>query len=430
MRRLASALVVLFGAVAALVACQGSSSTGVTPAPVATFPAIPPFAVSTTTPLPAPQNGISTVTLPSSSGFGGSVALPVANVPAGTTVTATYSSVVPTGIPTLANRRSVKDLPPHTTVLYACVTLSSAATTTSPPTFTLSADAQYLGALVKWFLAQLVGTTWNGSYAGPSVPSNGTVTFTGTAPLTFAAGVPQCFGVIVETPDQPNPATPTPSPVATASPTPTASPSGATPTPTPTPTASPVGATPTPTPTAGATATPTPTAVPTAVPTATPTATPPGATPTPTAGPTATPTPTAKPTATPTPTPAPTPTPTPTPAPTPTPTPSPTPVPGVLVAGPDPLSIFPGAANFGTISVHETGYAGAFSETDTCGTGSSAIATVTASSPHGPDASYTVTGINGGNCIATFKDGANNQQATVRINVTTNGWNINGRKRR
>jgi hypothetical protein len=94
----------------------------------------------------------------------------------------------------------------------------------------------------------------------------------------------------------------------------------------------------------------------------------------------------------------------------------------VLTAGPNPTDVYGLGASFAKpITVTETGYSGSFGEQDTC----SGIATVTTSNAHGPTSTYTVTGVAGGSCSATFAD-SNSQTANVNIVVTTNGIIING----
>ena len=479
LRRLALVPVLLFAVCAALVACGGNGPYTYAPVPSPTFPPVPAFSVTTTQPLPPSTNGISTLQLPTTQGFGGFVGIPIPSVPAGTTATVTYSSTVPNGLPPFSKARRVLDVTTaQTTVLYLCITLSNTESTSSPPTFTFTAPSQYLAATVKWFLGEFSNTTWN-VVAGPSFAGNTTVTFTATSDVTFPANQAVCFVVTVEVPSAPNPPTPTPSPTPSVTPvgqtpsptptttaTPTATPVGQTPSPTPTasptPSATPVAQTPSPTPTASPTPSstpvaqtpsPTPTPHPTATPVRTPTPTPhptatpvrtPSPTPHPTATPVRTPTPTPHPTATPVRTPTPTPhptatpvrtpsptphptatpvrTPSPTPHPTATPVPTPTPLPGVLTAGPNPTNVIgTGASNAKTITVTETGYTGTFGEQNTC----SGIATVSPSTGAGPTAQFTVTGVAAGSCQATFAD-TNSQQAIVNITVTTNGFVING----
>jgi len=154
----------------------------------------------------------------------------------------------------------------------------------------------------------------------------------------------------------------------------------------------------------------------------TPTQTPSGPTPTPGA-PTATPT-SGVATATPTASPAITPTPSPVPSgPTPTPSPGPT---GALNANPTSLSITgAGAAYAQNVLVQETGFSGAFHETDTC-SAATPIASMTGLGS-GPSSTVVVTGVNSGTCSATFTDGRGGI-ATVSIVVTTTSVIIQGSK--
>jgi hypothetical protein len=113
------------------------------------------------------------------------------------------------------------------------------------------------------------------------------------------------------------------------------------------------------------------------------------------------------------------------------PTPSATPVPGALNASPNPVAVNGlGANNATTITVSENPYPPPrqFGESDTCSPASGTLATITTSNPQGPSATYTVTGIKGGNCDATFRDGFG-QSTTVHIIVTAGGFSINGHQR-
>jgi hypothetical protein len=134
-----------------------------------------------------------------------------------------------------------------------------------------------------------------------------------------------------------------------------------------------------------------------------------------------TPTPTPSPTPTATPTASPTPTATPTASPTPTPTP--TPAPGAMSASPNTATINQAG---GTQDVHilESGYSGPFFETDNC----AGNATVSSSSAGGPDALYTVTGLNAVTCDAVFTDN-HGGSTSVHIVVTTSGFTIQSHKR-
>jgi hypothetical protein len=113
------------------------------------------------------------------------------------------------------------------------------------------------------------------------------------------------------------------------------------------------------------------------------------------------------------------------------PTPSASPVPGALTASPNPVAVNGlGSNNATTITVSENPYAPPrqFGESDTCSPPSGTLATITTGSPQGPSATYTVTGIKGGNCDATFADGFG-QSTTVHIVVTGGGFTINGHQR-
>ncbi len=92
-----------------------------------------------------------------------------------------------------------------------------------------------------------------------------------------------------------------------------------------------------------------------------------------------------------------------------------------LVLTPSTLAFLASGANAAqTFGVAETGYAGTFTETDTCG----ATATVSAQSPSGPAATYTVTPLAAGACAITVRD-ANGQKATVAVGVTITQGGVN-----
>ncbi|HTV74774.1 MAG TPA: hypothetical protein VME66_13845 [Candidatus Acidoferrales bacterium] len=115
----------------------------------------------------------------------------------------------------------------------------------------------------------------------------------------------------------------------------------------------------------------------------------------------------------------------PTASPTATPTPVPT-APGVLNVAPTALPIYgTGAANANTLTVSESGYAGTFSENDTC----SSVATIATSNASGPTATYTVTGVGAGTCNVTFEDSFA-QQASASITVTTTGFTVSSHGRK
>ena len=82
-----------------------------------------------------------------------------------------------------------------------------------------------------------------------------------------------------------------------------------------------------------------------------------------------------------------------------------------------------GASNAQSILVQETGYIGAFTESDTCHPSSGQIAAVTPSNGAGPSATFTSTGVAAGSCSAMFTD-ANGRQASTTITVTTTGFGV------
>jgi hypothetical protein len=93
-------------------------------------------------------------------------------------------------------------------------------------------------------------------------------------------------------------------------------------------------------------------------------------------------------------------------------TPAPTP-PGALAVKPTSLTfIGTGAALATTFSASETGYTGAFTESDTC----SGIASVAA----GAAGSYTITPSGAGTCSVTITD-SYAQKAAVAVSVTVTG---------
>jgi hypothetical protein len=115
----------------------------------------------------------------------------------------------------------------------------------------------------------------------------------------------------------------------------------------------------------------------------------------------------------------------PSPTPTPTATATATSTPLTLVTNPTAVAVNGlGAANAQPLTVSESAYTGAITESDTC----AGIATVSPGSGVGPSLSETVTGVAAGNCVATFKD-INGETASSTIQVTTSGVVIQSRAR-
>jgi len=120
----------------------------------------------------------------------------------------------------------------------------------------------------------------------------------------------------------------------------------------------------------------------------------------------------------------PTPSPTLSPSPSPSPSPTPTPTPAPLALSPAALSFTASGASYAqTFAASESGYTGAFTETDTCNPGT-AIATVSAASGPGPTANFTVTPQSAGSCTITVHD-TNGQTSTVTVGVTITQGGVN-----
>jgi hypothetical protein len=100
------------------------------------------------------------------------------------------------------------------------------------------------------------------------------------------------------------------------------------------------------------------------------------------------------------------------PSPSPSPSPAPTP-PGVLSVNPTTVQLVgTGNSNAANVLVQETGYGGAFTESDTC----TGVATITSNSAAGPASTFSVTGIAAGACTATFSD-TFGQRVTIPVGV-------------
>jgi hypothetical protein len=92
-----------------------------------------------------------------------------------------------------------------------------------------------------------------------------------------------------------------------------------------------------------------------------------------------------------------------------------------LVLAPTSLTFVAGGANAAqTVTVTETNYTGAFTESDTCGT----FATVSTQSASGPSATYTVTPLAAGTCTITVHD-ANGQKGAVAVGITLTNGGVN-----
>jgi hypothetical protein len=267
-------------AIAALAACSGGSSspppfTSPTAAPTApaSVPSLAPATAATAVPLSVSSSSPQTVAIPPAAGLSGSIVLPAANLPAGTTLNVQTTTVPPAGVPALSIGRHTLSTSTGIQALYF-QGLEFSATSTFPayPAFSITLPSGYNPALGSFNLAFFNGTSWTEPIGTPATVSGGQLQFAGAAgPVTYQANQFYYFALYyTQTPPSPSPvptATPTSSPPASPSATPISSPTAA---PTGSPTAVPT-ASPSSVPTATPTASPTPSPVPTAGPlTATP----------------------------------------------------------------------------------------------------------------------------------------------------------------
>jgi hypothetical protein len=106
-----------------------------------------------------------------------------------------------------------------------------------------------------------------------------------------------------------------------------------------------------------------------------------------------------------------------TPAPTPTPSPTSTPTPAVAPqASQTTVTFSSGSAQ--NVSVTESGYTGAFHESDTCNPLSGAIAGVAATSNGNGTATYAITPLSAGVCNVTISD-ASGHGTTISVSVAS-----------
>ena len=234
-----------------LTACGGNVDT--TPA---SSPAAPPLSNTSafTTSSTVAATGSSTATtlsepLPASGTYSGSIALPVASVPAGTSLKLTYSSTPPQGVSAFsdarssasASSRSIQDALSSDAV-YACFQSSTSLTLTSGPQYQFALPAAFAPANSLYYLALLQGGQWAPGYGTPATVANVTGSTVVSISGIFGFQLPPNQNVCVALfarwnySASPVPATPlpsasptvsataTPSPLPTASPAPTASP--------------------------------------------------------------------------------------------------------------------------------------------------------------------------------------------------------------
>lgn len=161
-----------------------------TPTPAPTAPPQPPsFNSSATSPLAAG----SAVSWPSASGFTGSFTVPVAgsNVPAGTNITITLQSALPSGVTAFPGSNPVAYVGLQTTNTIN-VAAGSSVQVTVPPS--------YLPPSTPLSVSCYGASVWNlcaGPVAMPSDPTNTTTTLTNGNAFTMNAGTQYWFAVAV-----------------------------------------------------------------------------------------------------------------------------------------------------------------------------------------------------------------------------------------
>ena len=247
-------------ALSALAACSGSPSTvslytgQAAPTPPPSVPTLAPATAATTVPLAAstPQP----ISIPPAAGLSGTLTLPAATIPPGTTLNVQTTTVAPTGVPALAHGRSVLATGSSGLEVLYYQGLAFSQTVTFPgfPAFTIALPSGYDPSVGSYGIAFYDGTGWHYPVGAPGTPSGQQITFTSApGPVTYQANQVYFFALYYA----PSPPSPTPTPTAAPTASPTASPSPspsvsasptiaptATPTPTPTPTPGPVTASP------------------------------------------------------------------------------------------------------------------------------------------------------------------------------------------
>jgi hypothetical protein len=211
-----------------------------------------PASAATTVPLPAGSTAPQTVAIPPAAGLSGSLVLPAATLPAGTTLTVQTTTTAPSGLAPLSAARRTLAASGLQVLYYQGIAFTQSVTFSAFPAFSISLPAGYDPSKGVFELAFYDGHGWTYPLGAPGTASGQQLSFAAAAgPVTYAANQIYYFALYyAATQPAPTPtptATPAPtdSPVPTATPTtsPTASPT-ATPVPTPTPTPGPVTAAP------------------------------------------------------------------------------------------------------------------------------------------------------------------------------------------
>jgi hypothetical protein len=252
----------LFGpvilALSALAACGGGGAGSTPPfnsgtAAPPSVPTLAPATAATTVPLSAATAAPQAVSIPPAAGLSGTITLPAATIPPGTSVDVTTTTTAPAGVAPLAFGRSPQAVREARSsglevLYYQGLRFTQTVTFPGYPAFTIALPAGYDPTKGVFELAFYDGLGWTYPVGGPGTANGQQLVFSSAAgPVTYQANQTYYFALYyAPAPPAPTP-TPTASPSPTPSPSPTASPTSsptASPTPSPTPTPGPLTASP------------------------------------------------------------------------------------------------------------------------------------------------------------------------------------------
>lgn len=213
------------------------------------MPTLAPASAASSVPLAAGPASAQPVAIPPAGGVSGSLMLPAATIPAGTSLNVSTSTTLPAGLTALNAGRRVQSAG-FEVLYYQGLQFTQTVTFSGYPAFTINLPAGYDPSRGFFYLAFFDGSGWTYPLGAAAVPNGQVLNFAAAAgPVTYNANQFYYFALYyAPTPPSPTP-TPTSSPspaptaTATASPVPSFSPSP-TPVPTATPTPGPLTATP------------------------------------------------------------------------------------------------------------------------------------------------------------------------------------------
>ncbi|HTD37350.1 MAG TPA: hypothetical protein VK669_07540 [Candidatus Limnocylindrales bacterium] len=249
-------------ALSALAACAGGGGSSsvppfnagtATPTAPPSVPTLAPATAATTVPLSSSTAQPQAVAIPPAAGLSGSITLPAATIPAGTSLDVTTTTTTPGGVTPLAFGRSPQSVRAARSsglevLYYQGLRFTQTLTFPGYPAFTIGLPAGYDPSKGVFELAFYDGLGWTYPVGGPGTASGQQISFpSAPGPVTYQANQSYYFALYyAPAPPAPTP-TPTASPSPTPSPSPTASPTSSpspSPTPSPTPTPGPLTASP------------------------------------------------------------------------------------------------------------------------------------------------------------------------------------------